>query len=165
MTHALCEGDTSLGEIVESIFPLNTEFAILIWNDIYIPMTYKYDVSVILDDLMTMLTLMMNSEHGKRVIHWPSNTFHAKWNLEWSANIVTIFANWESVIGGTEDLLNSVPDLSLEKQVFISEWGNILDTILNSIYGVQNLNISQVDLSQLQFLVKEIGRKGVLYIS
>ena len=38
----------SLSDAVESIFPLNTENAFLVWNYISVPLSYKYDISYML---------------------------------------------------------------------------------------------------------------------
>lgn len=43
--------DKSLSEAIETVFPLNTEYAILSWNYISIPLSYKYDISYMIDDI------------------------------------------------------------------------------------------------------------------
>jgi hypothetical protein len=35
------ENDKTLEDAIESIFPLSNEYAFLIWNHIYIPLTYR----------------------------------------------------------------------------------------------------------------------------
>ena len=37
--------EENLSAAIESVFPMNTENAILFWNHIAIPLSYKYDIS------------------------------------------------------------------------------------------------------------------------
>ena len=39
--NVLDEEDSSLSDAIETIFPLNTEYAFLEWNHIFIPLSYK----------------------------------------------------------------------------------------------------------------------------
>jgi hypothetical protein len=129
----MSEDDLTLAEAIETIFPLHTDFAILVWNDVYVPLTYKYDISIIINDVLIMLASLIASEKGSTTIHWPSNTFRARWILTWSAAELVIISSWESVIGGTEFLLNKAPVLTIEKKVFLSEWVNLLRKVSNSV--------------------------------
>ncbi|HHR2550667.1 TPA: hypothetical protein ACSY39_10840 [Listeria monocytogenes] len=38
--------DYDLSTAIETIFPMLTEDAILVWNHIYVPLSYKYDISL-----------------------------------------------------------------------------------------------------------------------
>ena len=49
--HKIDYEDSSLSDIIETIYPLYTEHAILTWNYISIPLSYKYDISYMIDDL------------------------------------------------------------------------------------------------------------------
>ena len=33
--------DESFQEAIESLFPLHTEYAFIIWNNVYVPLSYK----------------------------------------------------------------------------------------------------------------------------
>jgi hypothetical protein len=125
--------DSSLGEAIETIFPLRTDFALLGWNDVYVPLTYKYDISIIISDILSMLDSILASDAGSFAVYWPSNTFCARWILTWSATELHIATTWDSVIGGTESMLNNVPDLDLEKNAFLSEWKPLLRKVRESI--------------------------------
>ena len=56
--------DETLADATESIFLLNTENAILMWNYICIPLSYKYDISYMLDDIMILLNELKNKKSG-----------------------------------------------------------------------------------------------------
>jgi hypothetical protein len=125
--------DLSLGEAMETIFPLTTEFALLAWNDVYVPLTYKYDLSVMIDDIMKMLNKVVSIDDGTATICWPSNTFSSQWTLTWSTSGLSIAAVWESVIGGTEGLLNRVAYLEIDKNEFLFAWKPLLRKIRGCI--------------------------------
>ena len=52
--------DESLSDAIESVFPLNTENAILVWNYISIPLSYKYDISYMIEDILQLLDELQN---------------------------------------------------------------------------------------------------------
>jgi hypothetical protein len=64
---------------IEEIFPLHTERALLVWNHIYIPICYKYDLSILIDDIIPLLTFLLEHEEGEYRVNWGSNTFHSDW--------------------------------------------------------------------------------------
>lgn len=125
--------DSSLGEAIETIFPLRTDFALLVWNNVYVPLTYKYDISIMINDIILMLDSVAVKEEGSITVVWPSNTFRTQWTLSWSATDLAITTTWESVLGGTESMLNRVPSLSLDKNTFLLEWKPLLNKIRDSI--------------------------------
>jgi len=57
-------GDGSLADAIENTFLLNTENAILMWNYICIPLSYKYDISYMIEDIVSLLSEMQNKESG-----------------------------------------------------------------------------------------------------
>jgi hypothetical protein len=125
--------DSSLGEAIETIFPLCTEFALLVWNDVYVPLTYKYDISLMINDIIAMLGFVAARDEGSITVFWPSNTFRTRWILTWSATDLAITTTWESVIGGTESMLNKVASLDLDKNTFLLGWKPLLYKIKESI--------------------------------
>jgi len=42
-----------------------TEDAILIWNAIYIPLNYKYDISYMIDDILNLLKKIRENLYGE----------------------------------------------------------------------------------------------------
>lgn len=57
--------DESIADAMETIFPLYTESAILVWNHISIPLSYKYDISYMMDDVLDLLESFMQAKNGK----------------------------------------------------------------------------------------------------
>lgn len=125
--------DSSLGEAIETIFPLRTDFALLVWNNVYVPLTYKYDISMMITDIISMLASVVARDEGSITVFWPSNTFSTRWILTWSSTDLSIITTWESVIGGTESMLNKVPSLNIDRNTFLLEWRPLLCKIKESI--------------------------------
>lgn len=155
--------DETLDEAIESIYPLLTESAIIVWNKIYIPLSYKYDISVIIFDAMKMIEILLSSEKGAYEIHWPSNTFSAIWRLTWDNNQLVIKSKWNNVLGNLSDLLNSYNELKIDKYSFVNEWGIILKKI---IIDLNKTGYNKDNLSEIKDLIKisqNIQGTGILY--
>ena len=154
--------DETLGEAVESVFPLDTEYAFMAWNWVYVPLSYKYDLAIMLADIVAMLDRVLSFAEGEIRIQWPSNTFAAEWRVKWKDGMVHVHATWRSVLGSTEDLLGRRPDIHVLVQDFVSEWQRPLEII------VRGLRLAGYDehLSGLHHLEQVIGRirqPGQLY--
>jgi len=117
-----CKEDKELSEAIETIFPMMTEESLILWNTIYVPLNYKYDVSYIIEDVLHMLRAMREvPTSGELQINWPSNTFSTVWNLIWSEKKLAINSNWYSVLGHTEQLLNKESRIEINLSDFVCE--------------------------------------------
>src|SRR5882762_688622 len=112
----------NLSDAIESVFLRETEYALLIWNWICIPLSYKYDLSLMVDDIVDLVEDMVRETMGHRMIHWPSNTFASTWNVKWQDGKVMINATWECVLGKTEGLLAERSMIAAELAQFVGEW-------------------------------------------
>ncbi|WP_241433176.1 hypothetical protein [Listeria cornellensis] len=106
-TGAFEDDDYDLSTAIETIFPMLTEDAILIWNHIYVPLSYKYDISCMMDDIIKMINSIRSSSSGELQIRWPSNTFACTWDIVWENDVITVVAFWETVVRDTVELLNA----------------------------------------------------------
>lgn len=157
------EADYNLSMAIETVFPMNTEDALIVWNHIRIPLSYKYDLSCMMDDIIDMLQKLRMLSAGKTVIRWPSNTFEGTWDMEWDGTKLRIDSSWENVVGGVGDLLNANSKLVISKLDFISEWKEVLG---NVILGLERSGYSVDRLKDIDALVGEfisIERAGILY--
>jgi len=112
--------DQSLSDAIQTVFPLEAEYALIVWNWVYIPLSYKYDVSMMAEDLIDLIESMFSNENGRRTIQWPSNTFMATWSIEWNSETTTVNAEWICVLGETEPILATKPTVVLQTADFIS---------------------------------------------
>lgn len=140
-----------LAAAIQAIFAADTEDAFLLWNGIPVRLSYKYDLSVLIDDLLPLLAKLLDSPTGAQQVYWASNTFQAEWALEWTADQVTIIATWDSVAGGYEDLLNQRNMLEVERKGFLREWRAVLRHVLDK---VNKANLEIEDQSSIDLLRK-----------
>jgi hypothetical protein len=155
--------DDTLDECVETCFLLNTEMALIEWFGVYIPLNYKYSISTILKDVLIMLEALLDKKNGAFDITWPSSDFNAIWIMSWKDDNLTIEAKWSTVIGKTEDMLNNLGALNVNKSEFIYEWKKLLETVINRLSqcGYSESDIS--DISLLKRIYSQINAVGTLY--
>lgn len=155
--------DVNLADAIESAFPLKTENAILVWNYISIPLSYKYDISYMMDDILRILDKLQSKEMGELIIHWLPDTFRCDWKIKWDLQTVHIQANWENVVGELQDLLNKKNTVTLPKESFINEWKNLLGIVVN---GLKGCGYNEENISGINQLIEQYERirgKGILY--
>jgi len=153
----------NISDAIESSFSLNSEYAVIIWNYVPVLLSYKYDISIIIDDILMMLNKIRCEKEGVMRIRWPSNTFACTWQIEWRDNNITIYTEWESVIGDTEYLLNARKELVVDSVLFLAEWKKILFNIIQALEGC---GYSRKTLKGFPALVNEfeaIKDYGILY--
>jgi hypothetical protein len=155
------EDSTELNEILQDLFPFPTEFCFLIWNHVYIPLDYKYDISIILDDIVHLFREILENESGELYIAWPSNTFRTEWTMAWDAVDITITTAWWCVIGHClEDVLNKVNVLKINKVDFLREWKMLLMKIVEVVSGCER---DVPEIHEIKELLERVEGKGVLY--
>ncbi len=115
------EEDTHIGMATETIFPMDTEDAFMIWNNISIPITYKYDVSIMLNDMIDIIKFMKDENKNKMSNHWASNTFVSEWFLTKNSGQVHIESNWGDTHGNLGSQLNENSELTLDANHFVAE--------------------------------------------
>lgn len=157
------EEDRSLADAIESAFILNTENSIMIWNHICIPLSYKYDVSYMIDDLLKLLSLLQEQDSGKIKIEWLPDTFRCDWDISWTSQNIKIMVDWQHIVGNLEEMLIKVPTLVVSKEEFMSEWKRLLYKILqaltNSKYNVDEIH----NMRKLIDVYTKISNSGKLY--
>lgn len=154
-----CYEDKKLSEAIETIFPMMTEDAFLVWNHIYIPLNYKYDVSYMIEDILSMLKRIRDIK-GEIKINWASNSFACSWILVWNKDDLNINTSWNCVTGNTEELLNSFNNVKINKTEFICEWKMILGVIIENLEkcGYNKDNLKDMNIIYEEFnLIKEYG--------
>jgi hypothetical protein len=148
-----CDEELSMDEIIELLFPLENEYLFLIWNNIFIPLSYKYDISVILDDFIEIVNFLDQKNVVKQEIHWPSNTFSAKWILEKDDNKINITSEWFHTLGNLTTLLNSVNYMSIDQDTFRHEILKLLIFIKNTIQNNTSNQIKIINYASLEKIV------------
>jgi len=155
--------DSTLQDAMETVFPMMAERAIISWNNTYIPVCYKYDLGVMIDDILYMLNCIRSADSGQVAIAWPSDTFRSDWEISWDENMISIFAKWETMLGHVESLLNESNSLTVSKMAYQSEWKKLLEVVINSLmqcgYSIEKL----YDMKKLVVEYDAIAKFGLYY--
>lgn len=153
--------DETLSDVIESAFPLNTESVILSWNYISVPLSYKYDISYMMEDILKLLDALQKAKTGEMIIHWLPDTFRCNWSLNWGNGQLKIHSYWECTVGHLEGNLNQVPNISLPIENFLNEWKEVLHMVIN---GVENCGYDLTkEMKQLLEQYNNIKGVGILY--
>ena len=161
-TKASQEDDT-LCDAIQTIFPLDTEVALLVWRNVYVPLNYKYCVSFLVDDIIAMIDQLMGAADGRWKLEWPSNDFAATWEFQWHDDHLEIDTQWRVVVGGTEDLLRQRPKLEISLAAFLGEWTKLLVTVLEALRAAGYDEATLPRLKQLAQGAAKVGRVGKIY--
>ena len=113
-------------DAIQHVFPMETSNALLVWQGVNIPLNYKYDVSVIVEDVVGMLEVLLPCDSGVFQFWFGSDTFGASFLMRVNGDILSIRAVWDSVSGANEAVLNDASDLVVSKSLFISNWLKII---------------------------------------
>jgi hypothetical protein len=152
-------------DAIATIFPDETEEAYLLWDAVPIRINYKYDWSVMIDDVPGMLDKLMRESVGEHRVFWGSSSFMAEWKMSWSGGKLAIASTWKHIAGGYEDLLNRTSSLEIGQDEFVWEWKALLDRTITCIdrSGIEIVKSDQLDT--LRSIEAAIPRFGRLYPS
>jgi hypothetical protein len=147
---------------LQTIYPMATERAILFWNGIPVRLDYKYDLSLMLDELLRMVLVLSDPHEHELGISWGSDTFTAVWQMEWGGDRLLVRSGWESIGGGYERLLNSRHELEMSRRQFMAEWKMLFLKIADAI-DRSGITISAEVLNKLVDTAAQIPGRGWLY--
>lgn len=155
--------DKTFSEAIESVFPMKTENLIIYWKHIAISLSYKYDISYMIDDILVILQEIQMNKMGSVLIHWLPDTFRVDWRLKWDDERIVIDAEWQNVVGNIEEILIQQGQVELSKENFICEWKMPLLKIINALS--QNEYMASLDDKFCQLLTQfnNIQHYGLLY--
>lgn len=158
--------DSKLSEAIYTIFPLETEEAKLHWGTEEISLSYRYDISIMIDDIIQMIIALQSENNGELSIDWPSNTFAANWNMVWVGDSIKITSHWREGFNATEYLKkNNI--IEINRYIFLKEWKNILKILIQNLeysgYNKQNL-IDMVDLLKVYSLLEKCSDQSELKV-
>ncbi|WP_028580708.1 hypothetical protein [Desulfogranum japonicum] len=153
----------NLEDAIESLFYIDTEDAVMNWNGVRLPLSYKYDISVICEDIIGMLESIVDNEKGELFIEWPSNTFRTDWSLKWEGDSLDCKSSWFDVSGNIENILNCSGVITLDKTDFVSEWAGLLKKIMECLFKAGYTADLINSLERMSKILKKIPKNGRLY--
>ncbi len=144
---------SDVADAIELCFPLQADDAELIWGTERVPINYKYDVSVIYEDIVELLQECMKN---KRVeVYFGSNTFSGSLSVTPFDDEFELEGRWDSVSGNKEKQLNQISVLKTKKSRFLRSWSGILENVLEAV-GNSNLSFSlATELDELRLLLEK----------
>ncbi len=154
----------TIDEAVENMFEAVTEDAFIVWQHIYVPLGYKYDIGTILTQILWMVSELTSKESGECKVVWPSNTFCWDWHLRWSGeSLVVTASDWRAVVGHTEELLRARPVVQIEKTEFLCEWKALLERVHEALIAGGGTIAASPGCALLGATIAKIPRYGQLY--
>ncbi|MBL4704398.1 MAG: hypothetical protein JKY54_07745 [Flavobacteriales bacterium] len=115
--------DISFPEAIQSIYDYSAKIY-LNWNDIDVPISLKMDISDSWNDLLKMIECL-GGEFDEYKMEWPSQSFFAVWDIKKINDTEIIIApHWS-------DKPNT--DLTVNKNLFITEWENVVSSVRNDL--------------------------------
>jgi hypothetical protein len=125
----------TIGYIIESSFTIEEDVYIN-WNGFRIPLSVKYDISEIWNDIIFMIETIKKGQKKEFTIHFPSSGFFAAWDFMVIDDLLTIKAYWTEIRLSREELYNlrkvDIP-IIIDKKSFLEEWNKILIPIRDFI--------------------------------
>lgn len=136
-----------LQDAIGVIFPFPTEYCLLHWNRVPIPLSYKYDLSDHFPVLMDMLSRIEANQEGGLHETLASSDLLVELKLAWTIDRLDCAARWVRVRGDLDSLNRTCSSLTTTRQSFLAEWGYLLKKILDCVYKshVQIEDSSEVD--------------------
>ncbi|SMP35267.1 hypothetical protein [Chryseobacterium profundimaris] len=123
----------SVGELIENIFPFSEDYLYVKWRGISIPVSYKYDLSMILEDFVYIVKFLESSENLLSLA-FPSNTFDVEWNMRKEYGKIIIQSKWNTVLSHNEKILNENSYLIVDIDTFKSQIFKMLEFIYKIIF-------------------------------
>jgi len=155
--------DVCVAEALETIFPMFTEDAIIVWKRWFIPLSYKYGFSCLIDDLIIIVSAVLAVDTGRISVVWPCSEFQARWTVSWTQEDVQIDSEWMSAPGQLLEMLKKAGPVQLKRSEFLAEWKmpftKIVEALKVSGYNAKNLK----DMPSFEWLASALPKGAYLY--
>ncbi len=153
-----------LADAAQLIFPMEAEHAFLGWNQAFIKLSYKYDISVMVDTLLPLLSSLTGEPSGVELASFGSDTFHTDWDITWDTDRIAIRARWHSVVGDIDWVRRRCDRLVMDRLAFLAEWKELL-LVLRSAVAESGIVIGagSEDLATIDRIVSAIPGRGRFY--
>lgn len=92
----------------------------------------KYDISMMIDDIVELVQSVLSSECGQASVSWVSNSFAYEWTLIW--NVDSIGLSSTPLFPEDPSWVESF-EFTLSKQKFVEEWTHLLRAVRSVLEG------------------------------
>lgn len=152
-----------LAGALQTIFPMETEDAYINWNHIPIKLSYKYDISVVIDAIVPLLSAIVENPSGSAIASLNSDTLHADWEVDWTRDRLAIQAKWHSVVGDLDCVRRSCSRMELGRVDFLAEWKELLRVLMHATKKSRILIENDSDRRIVRRIMAKISARGRLY--
>jgi len=126
-------------------------------------MGYKSDLGFLIDELLPLLSALLESDQGEYQVSWDSTSFLGYWYLTWDERLMTIEAEWLRVAARYEGLLNNHDTVQVSRSLFLREWKGLLRKVIEAI-SVTGIEVKeQQEVETLYEIEAAIPAFGQLY--
>ncbi len=122
-----------MADAIACLYPTETDFLILSWNRVPIPLVYSEDVYVIVDDVVVLLEEIQQPDFTATRVSWGSSSFHGRWRVARNGDALVVDSHWESTHGNYEALLNERGRITVPTALFTAEWLKLLRQLVDDI--------------------------------
>ena len=122
--------DSTLSDALQTIFSID-DHATMAWHHLEFRLGYKYDVSMMIDDIIEMVLAIRQNDAGLLEVDWPSSGFPYLWSIKWSATDVDIVARARDEPGAKE--LARCEWVRVKRAPFVRAWQSLLDIVLSCL--------------------------------
>lgn len=116
----------SLGGALQEAFEFESEDLTISWNDVAIPLEYKYDIAIIVDDLLEMLQQLLDLRGGELEVSFGSDTFNCVWHIRWGGGTVNIRPTWLGLRASVPQVEGLRRPVELGTIEFLKQWEPVL---------------------------------------
>lgn len=118
--------DSTLAEAIQTVFPLEGH-AVLEWNRMEFQLSYKYDLSLMMEDLLSLLQVVSSTRQGEQEVDWPSSGFPYLWRITWNDPMLQVVASSRDEPGATRRPSPAI--LRTTRQDFLLAWQPLLSRV------------------------------------
>jgi hypothetical protein len=152
--------DCDIMDAIQTIFPMQAEYAYIVWQHVHIPVNYKYTMSHFLPSIVDAIDRLMQSDAGTLVSESLAQELPAVWYMSWTGDELNVRFEWRTPPGQT---LVAHPTLNLSKSAFVNEWKQVLGVVLRALSTAGYTDEHLSDLDRLRRVYESIPQPGVLY--
>ncbi|WP_327296318.1 MULTISPECIES: hypothetical protein [unclassified Streptomyces] len=123
----------SFFEAIGLVYQPDTEYLVLSWNNVLVPVNYAEDLYVFVDDIIVLLETIQAPGFTHAQLVTGASSFFTTWEIRREETNLIIDSRWESILGSYEFVLNERSQLTLTAEEFTRQWLKMLRRVVDDI--------------------------------
>jgi len=146
---------SSISSMYESLFERNKEYCFVKWGQIPFRLSYTHDLPSMISPLIELLhQLYKGSPNDFETSFQSQNVIFSFKISDANKTQINIEGKFIKTYGGHQDVLNTVPKITIDKKLFLCEWKLILEQLVTSFNASKSSLSSDRDTSQMELLIR-----------